>query len=210
MSPRRKLLIVGAILAAGAFAGGAYAATSDTSPKQAFLSDVAKRLRVTPQQLQSAIQGAFSDQLNAAVKADKLTPAQAKAIEQHIKQHGVPPFPFFPGRFLLGPPIFGGGLLSTAASYIGISDTQLLQQLRSGKSLAQIAKAHGKTASGLERAAVAGIRSKLDRARTSGRISSAQEQRLLGRFQTVISRLIDHAGFRERFGPRLLPPRFGP
>ena len=100
---KRKLVIALAVLAAAAFAGGAYASTRDssTNARQAFLNDVAKRLHVTPAQLNSALTGALQDQLNAAVKAGKLTQAQADKIEQRIKANGGVPFfgPLFaPGR----------------------------------------------------------------------------------------------------------------
>jgi hypothetical protein len=107
--------------------------------------------------------------------------------------------------------MMGPGFLSTAAGYIGISESQLLGQLEAGKSLAQVAAAHGKSTKGLENAMVAGLRSKLDRARASGRITSSEEQRLLSRMEIVISHLVERSGFRERFRPRLLaPPQFDP
>ena len=75
---RHKLLAGGAAAAVLALGGGAYAATqSGSNPRQAFLNDVAKRLNVSPSQLNSALKGAFTDRLNAAVKAGMLTQAQA-------------------------------------------------------------------------------------------------------------------------------------
>jgi hypothetical protein len=213
MSPRRKLLIGTAILACCAFAGGAYAATSDTNPKQAFLSDVAKRLGVSPQRLTSALEGAFIDRLNADVKAGRLTPAEAKAITERIRDHAG--FGF--GMPLLLAPRFGfrmihAGPFSAAAGYIGISDEQLLDLLAHGKSLAGVARAHGKTVSGLESALVAAARAKLDRARAAGMITSAQEQRIVSALQARISVMVNRTGFGPRFGFRpwlYAGPRFG-
>jgi AraC-like DNA-binding protein len=223
MTAKRKLLILGSILAACAFAGGAYAATSDTSPRQAFLNDVAKRLHVTPQQLRSAVDGATQDQLNAAVRAGRLTQAQANAIEKRLREGAFPPGPFF-GPRLRHRLFFGGRLLGTAANYIGVTPAQLFQQLGSGKSLAKIATAHGKSVSGLESTLLSAERTRLDRARQDGFITSAQEQRLLERVQQKISALINQAGFAPRlralaapppfFGPRVgpasVPPGFPP
>jgi len=213
---RRRLLIGGSILAACAFGGGAYAAvSSESSPSQAFLNDVANRLHVTPQQLRSAFQGAALDRVKAAVKAGRLTQAQANAIEKRIREGGPPPLPFFhrglvPGR---GPvpfrPFFVLGPLGGAAQYIGVSPEELFKQLATGKSLAQIARAHGKSVPGLESAMVAAERSRLDRARQNGLITSAREQRLLSRMQAVISALVNRAGFRPALRP-LRAPRFGP
>jgi AraC-like DNA-binding protein len=212
MSPRRKLLIGTAILACCAFAGGAYAATSDTNPKQAFLSDVAKRLGVSPQRLRSALEGAFTDRLNADVKGGRLTPAEAKAIEERIHDHAGFGFPLFLApRF--GFRMIHGGPFSGPAFYIGISEQQLLDQLTHGKSLAQVATAHGKSVSGLENALVAAARTKFDRARAAGLITSAQEQRILSGLQARIGMIVNRTGFGPRFlfRPRLgFAPRFGP
>jgi hypothetical protein len=163
-NPRRKIVVGALALAACSFGGGAYAATQDNSSStpQAFLNDVARRLGVTPQRLSSAFDGALTDQLNAAVKAGKLTQAQASAIEQRLRAHGFVPF-----GPLLGPPAFihprsfrpGGPVLGAAAKYLGITTAQLRSELRSGKTLKQIASEHGKSVAGLEQA----IRSALPR-----------------------------------------------
>jgi hypothetical protein len=99
-SLKRKLTIVATVLAAAAFAGGAFAATQTTAPnmRQAFLHDVAKRLNVTPARLNRALQSAFFDQLRTAVAAGRLTPAQANAISQRVQRTGAVPF-----RTLLAP-----------------------------------------------------------------------------------------------------------
>jgi hypothetical protein len=93
ISVKRRLAIGVSAVAAAAFSGGAYAAAQDagSNPRQAFLSDVAKRLHVTPSQLSAALKGAIVDRLNAAVAAGRLTEAQAKALERRIQQApGVP------------------------------------------------------------------------------------------------------------------------
>jgi hypothetical protein len=85
---KRNVAIGTTALATAAFAGGAYAATQDSAAnaRQAFLSDVAKRLHVTPQPLSGALIAAFLDQLHAAVAAGRLTQAQADAIKRRV--HG--------------------------------------------------------------------------------------------------------------------------
>jgi ribosomal protein S20 len=221
---KHKFLIGATALGVAAFGGGAYAATqSGSSPRQAFLNDVAKRLNVTPAQLNSAVKAAFLDRLDAAVKAGVLTQAQADRIKQRIEQSpNVPLFPGPPGPHGLlaprdlgpgrdfgpaGPPppgMFRGpgsagahGPLAAAAQYLGVSDIQLISELRSGRSLAQVAKARGKAVTGLEQAMIASARTRLDRAVATGRITKAQEQLLLSRLSARISRLVDRAGVRQ-------------
>jgi hypothetical protein len=238
---KHKFLIGATALGVAAFGGGAYAATqSGSSPRQAFLNDVAKRLNVTPAQLNSAVKAAFLDRLDAAVKAGMLTQAQANRIKQRIEQSpNVPLFPGPPeGRGLgpdhdFGPPgppgphgllaprdlgpgrdfgpagppppgMFGGpgpagahGPLAAAAQYLGVSDIQLMSELRSGRSLAQVAKARGKSVTGLEQAMIVSARTRLDRAVATGRLTKAQEQLLLSRLSARISRLVERAGVRQ-------------
>jgi hypothetical protein len=213
---KRKLVIGTITVATAAFAGGAYAATQNSSnPRQAFLNDVAKRLNVSPQQLTAAMKGAFLDQLDAAVKAGKLTQAQADAIKRHVQQGGAPPV----GPMWFGPgpgpgpgpgagpgpgPGFGhhfgghAGPMAAAASYLGITEQQLFDQLASGKSLAQIASQRGKSVSGLKAAMTASLKSRLDKLVAAKMITSAQETKALSEFTAHLDDIINHTG---RFGP---------
>ena len=217
---KRNLVIGAAALAVAAFAGGAYAATQSAGPssRQAFLNDVAKRLNVTPAQLSSALDGAYLDQLQAAVKAGRLTQAQADALEQRLKQKGAAPaLPFgglgpgrgaFPGPGRLGRGFglaAGPAAVHTAASYLGLSDPQLLQQLSSGKSLAQIATAQGKTAAGLEQAITTAAKTRLDKLVAANLITAAQEQKILSRLNSRLPTVIDQKGlpFKRELRPRL-------
>ena len=194
-----------AVLAAAAFAGGgAYAATqSNTDPRQAFLNDLAKRLNVTPAQLRDALKGALLDRLDAAVKAGVITQAQANRIERRLESGA--PVPFFLGPRRFGLRGFGlhangfgvRGTLGAAASYLGLSDAQLLSDLRSGQTLAQIAKARGKSVAGLQQAITAAIKARLDKAVAAGRITQAQENKILSRIGRGLDRPL------LRLAPRL-------
>ena len=238
---KRNLVIGGAVVVVAAFAGGAYATTQNSGPttRQAFLNDVAKRLHVSPQQLSSALNGAYLDQLQAEVKAGRLTQAQANALKQRLNQRGsataVPfglfgprprAFRAFPGaprslpgapRAFPGPGRFGGmglfagpGALPAAASYLGLTNQQLVQQLSSGKSLSQIATSKGKSVGGLEQAIAAAVKTKLDKLVAAGMITAAQEQKILSRLN---ARLADEVNakvipFRRMF-PRGLRFPYG-
>lgn len=223
---KRNLVIGAAALAVAASAGGAYAATQSAGPssRQAFLSDVAKRLHVTPAQLSSALDGAYLDQLQAAVKAGRLTQAQANALEQRLKQKGAEPALPFGGfglrhREFPGPGRLGGGFglaarpaaVDAAASYLGLSDAQLFQRLSSGKSLAQIATAQGKTASGLEQAITTAAKTRLDKLVAAKVITAAQEQKILSRLNSRLPTVVNQKGlpFKREFRPHLPFPGGG-
>ena len=98
ISAKRKLVVGAAGLAVLAGSGGAYAATQSSTPspaqdrpaarvdlaaeQKAFLDDVAKRLNVTRDQLDTAIKGAAEARIDAAVAAGKLTKEQGEAAEE--------------------------------------------------------------------------------------------------------------------------------
>ena len=191
--------IVAAIMAVSAgvaIAGGALG--SDTE-RQAFLNDAAKRLDVTPAELEAALQGAFEARIDAAVAAGKLTKEQADAMKQRSKNGGLP---LFGGRGHGG---FGGEGgdhrgghggrhgpgLATAATYLGLTEAQLRAELESGKSLADVAKAKGKSVDGLRAKLEAGVEAKLDAAVEAGRITRAQADEMLARMTERLDDMIE-------------------
>jgi len=79
------------------------------------------------------------------------------------------------------------------ASYLGLTPAELRAQLRSGKTLAQIALAQGKTVAGLEDAIYADVQAHLDRAVTNGHLSGTQEQALLAQLKAHLDDIVNHA-----------------
>src|SRR4051795_7323626 len=96
-----------------------------------------------------------------------------------------------------------GVMLRAAAQYLGIQRAELAKDVRSGQTLAQIAGAHGKSVSGLEAAMVAAVKTKLDTAVTTGRLTSAREQQVLARVQKMVGRLVNAKLARWPPGPRV-------
>jgi AraC-like DNA-binding protein len=226
-SLKRRLAVLVAVLAAVAFAGGAYAATqsSPTNIRQAFLEDVAHRLNVTPATLRAAFKGAYLDQLNAAVASGRLTKAQAAALRKWVQRTGAIPLGALRGAGFAPPvrpwivPRFAapggfmpfrraglfGGLLASA-SYLAISPMQLREQLDAGKSLAQVAAARGKSASGLTAALLARARAMVSGLVAAKVITAARGKRLLARLSARIDKLINRTGLGFfPFAPPLRP-----
>ncbi|HEX7289503.1 MAG TPA: hypothetical protein VF250_00110, partial [Conexibacter sp.] len=197
-SRRRRTIAIGAAVALAVAGGGAaYAASSDDNPRDALLRDAAQRLNVTPGELRSALEGAFGDQLDDAVRAGRLTQEQADAIKQRIARYGVPlggpggPGDHGPG---FGPGGRGGPFgvgLDAAADYLGLTETQLFRQLRNGRTLAQVAGAEGKSVDGLERALVDAAESRLDRAVADRRLTDQQRDRILRDVQEHVDELVN-------------------
>jgi hypothetical protein len=195
---KRKLAIGVAGLVVLGGAGAAYGITSGgKDEREAFLNDAAKRLDVSPDKLQSALQGAFEDRLDAAVKAGRLTQDEADAIKKKVAQGGGPPVgvPEFGDKHMFfdggpGGPIKAG--LDAAAKYLDLTDKQLIDKLESGKSLADVAGDQKKSVDGLKNAIKDAVKTQLDQAVKDKRISQDQEDKILdglsGRLDDVVNR----------------------
>jgi hypothetical protein len=89
-----------------------------------------------------------------------------------------------------------GGGLEAAATYLGISTTDLFTDIRSGKSLADIANAtSGKSASGLIDAMVAAQEQQIEAAVKSGRLTQAQAAQLTANLKTRVTAMVNGSGF---------------
>ena len=95
-----------------------------------------------------------------------------------------------------GPPVVGqekgGGLLSTAATFLGMSVSDLQTALKSGKSLADVAKAQGKNPDDHVTELVAPAKKNLDQAVSDGKITSAQETTILNHLTTMLTNLVNN------------------
>jgi hypothetical protein len=86
-----------------------------------------------------------------------------------------------------------GGLLKAAATYLGVTNAQLVTELRAGKSLAQVATAKSRSVDGLKQALLAALKQKVDAAVAAGRLPAARAQRLLERAPAHIERLVNRS-----------------
>jgi hypothetical protein len=229
-SRRKRAVAIGAAVALAVAGGGvAYAAATNSDPRDALLRDAAQRLNVTPDELRSALEGAFGDQLDAAVRDGKLTQQQADALKQRIARYGVPlggPIgPGGPGHgFGFGGPGHGpfGIGLDAAASYLGLTEAQLARQLMSGSTLAEVASAQGKSVDGLKQALVDAAKSRLDRAVADRQLTAEQRDRILRDVEDHVDDLVNgrapgpfgrHGWRHDRGmgpgGPGMPPPPMG-
>jgi len=92
--------------------------------------------------------------------------------------------------FGLGLGLFGQGAASIT-SYLGIDSSTLRSDLQNGQTLAQIAKAQGKTAGGLVSAIVAAEEKALDSAVTAGRLTAAQKQQIESRLSQTVTAIVN-------------------
>src|SRR5207302_6707839 len=134
----------GLAIAGGSAAIAAQKLSSSNDESQAVINDAANRLNVTPSALTNALKKALADRVDAAVAAGRITKAEGDEVKARIE---AGKFPFF------GPAGFGHhgffGDLDAAATYLGLSKDALRSDLESGKTLAQVAQAQGKSVDGL-------------------------------------------------------------
>jgi transposase-like protein len=213
---KRNHLIAGAVTIAALAGGtaGAVAATSgDKQAEQTVLSDAAKQLGVSAGDLRAALSKAEDAQIDAEVKAGRLTQAQADEIKQHRQADGSvlgfghgghgPGDRGGPGH---GGPGHGGPggrfVFDDAAKAIGISEETLFGELRDGKSLTAIAKAHGKTLADVKAAVQKAATARLDADLKAGRITQAERDEEVGELDEELQHLGDFGDHRFHDGPR--------
>lgn len=188
---RRSILAGGVVLIVGGAAIGVASAQQPTPtpspgttpPAQAtprpgyhaFLEALARRLGITPERLQQAITEARND--------------------VGLPQRG-PGFGF--GKHGRG--FFPGGVnFSLAAQAIGISVDQLRQELP-GKSLAQVAQAHGKNPSDVANALKNAINQRIDQTVAAGRLTTEQanqaKQQAAQRIDQLMTQVVPQGGLR--------------
>jgi hypothetical protein len=133
--------------------------------------------------------------LDEAVASGKLTAAQEETMLAELKSHvdeivNATGGPGGPGLRVAVGPAFG----DAAATYLGLTPSELRAQIEGGKTLAQVAAAQGKSVAGLEAAILAGARQELDRAVAAGKLTAAQEQEMLSRLQSHLDDIVNNAG----------------
>ena len=212
LNRKAKIVVSAAALVSAAGAGAAVAASRDSSPSsesKAVLDDAANQLGISSSKLSDALKKALGDRVDAAVAAGRITKAEADALKQRIASSD---FPLVGGLHRgFGHVVFPA--VEAAAGYIGITEAQLRTELQGGKSLAQVATAHGKSVDGLVNALVAEAKSKLDAAVSAGRLTKSQETELLSRLKDRITSRVNgvelgrphffrpESGFRHFDGP---------
>jgi hypothetical protein len=210
----RTLMLTAVALVVVIGAGTALAATGGSAPTpSSFLDSLAKHLGVSREKLDDAARAAAVDQVDAALDAGTITKEQAAELRQRIASADVPLLGLGFGREMghgLGHAhVFGGpGSLETAAEYLGLTEEALRSRLGDGETLAQIAKAEGKTVDGLKQALVADAKERLAEAVKDGRLTSAQSADLLERYTDGVDDLVngtlrpgrDHRGLGPPLG----------
>lgn len=212
MKLRRVLVVLGlaGALAVTAVAGTAIAQTptpntqTGTNYQEYFLDRLASALGTTRDKLTSAFTQARNETADQAVKDGKLTQEKADRMKA---QQGIGPFGFhgFGGDMgrgdmgrggKMGGFMGGGQSREAIAGALGITTQELDTQLRSGKTLAELAA--GKEQA-VKDAIVAAEKTRLDQAVAGGKITQDQANQRLEQLRNAdLNSLFGHRGMEGR------------
>ncbi|MDQ6695825.1 MAG: hypothetical protein M3Z46_00010 [Actinomycetota bacterium] len=185
------------------------------------IAQVAQAHGVTTQKVIDALVADGKTKIAAAVKSGKLTQAQADKVQAGLtkritelvngtfrgrREHSGFGGPGFGGPAFGGPgfgePGFGGpgrgGMghehgrpTAAVAKAIGISESDLTTALRSGKTIAQVAQAHGVTTQKVIDALVADGKTKIAAAVKSGKLTQAQADKIEAGLTQQVTKLVN-------------------
>ena len=193
-------LVAGALL--GVVVASPLLASADSSTPMATTKPSGPMDRLTA--IKNALKGLVSDGTINQSQADKVAATLDKAL---------PPGRFgrFGPRFGLGPPGLLQDKLDAAAKALGMTTAQVRAALRSGTSLAALAKQKGVAESSLVNALVTQVTNDIDQAVKDGKLSAAMATRLKTNLQARITRLVESTppaighGWRGRTPPNAPP-----
>lgn len=206
-----RLLTVGAIalgLALGVVIGPLFSATTasaqssqTTSPGASlwndFLDQLAAALNIQRSTLDSAIQTAGNKTIDNAVQQGTLTQAQGDALKARLQAGDIGALwgrgrSKGPGKQALAN--VRQAMLDAAAQKLGMTAADLIAQLRSGQTLAQIAQSKGVAEQEVINAALAAAKTQLDQAVANGSLTQAQADAIYTNLQQQGSQLFTPRG----------------
>jgi len=164
---------------------GAVDAKSQSSICSDFMKHFAVEIGKTQAQINDAFQKAIADTLADEVKSGRITQTQADAVKARLAKQTPCALPSAIGRTgkVSGLAAYMQQYLSAAATALGISQPELMTDLKGGQSLSQIAAAQKVTEADFRAKLIANLKPTLDQAVADKKLSEAQEQTLLDRLQ---------------------------
>jgi polyhydroxyalkanoate synthesis regulator phasin len=171
------LALAAALGAVGGFVA-ADALSDDDEPEQ-----VAVEANVEPDDESDSLTEALEFLVDEAVNAGRLSEEEGEQLKERLQSSdpsfvvpGLRRLPFPEGGFALP---FGEIVdLETAASYLGLSESVLRDELEDGKSLADVARDRDKSVDGLVQELVDEAEERIDEAVADGRLSEESASRL--------------------------------
>jgi polyhydroxyalkanoate synthesis regulator phasin len=213
-------LIAVALGAVGGFAA-AEALSDDDEPEA-----VAARANVEPDDESDSLTEALEFLVDEAVEAGRLTEEEGERLKERLDSSRLPfvvpgleKLPLGDRAFELFDRDFGlfGQIvdLGRAASYLGLSESELREELGAGKSLADVAAERNRSVDGLVQELVDDAEQRIDDAVDDGRLSEERAAQLKADLEDRIRDRVESerrwpglpSDFGFEFDPTLEPPR---
>ncbi|MFN0094366.1 MAG: hypothetical protein ACKVVT_06270 [Dehalococcoidia bacterium] len=208
---------IGALAIAGGSAAFALGSSPSTTPssstiltqqapseaKADHIAALAAKLGISADALTAALKSVALDKVAEKEAAGEITSEQAASMRQRIEEGAVPFGPGGPrggGHEGRGGP---GGMKAGAdvATFLGITQDQFRTELQGGKTLAQVAEAHGKSRDALKAFLSDAMKTKLAQAVTDGKLTQPEADAKLAEFSANLDARIDSVG-KMGGGPR--------
>lgn len=185
-----------------------------------FIQSFASNLGVSQGKLDFAFTAAVNATADQALKDGKITQAQADSIKNRYSQglsasNGFGGFPFGRGFGKFG--FRGNQLLTTTdiANALGMNSQDLTSALRSGKSIADVAKSQNKDLAQVKATLLADVKTKLDAEVANKTITQAQADQINQKYNSSIDNLLNNTMPHRGFGgfnrrPFVQPTPAGP
>ncbi len=179
-----------AVLALGVLAIGGAAADEDDGLVGSFLARVADKLGVGEDELKTAIDEASTEALSEAVDEGLLTEEQAERL-----QEGNFPFRGRPGHMSGHGPGHGPGhVMDAAAEALGMTQDDLMEQLRDGASLAGVAEAQGMSVDDFKADLLDQVKAQLDELVAENDLTQDQADDIFQRVEENIDDIVSGEG----------------
>jgi polyhydroxyalkanoate synthesis regulator phasin len=208
-----KALALGAaviVIAAGTFGAFRYASAQEGTPSadstpsasstptkrqqavDAFIDKVATNLNIPSDQLKAAVKDAALQTVDEQVASGKLTQEQGDKIKAAINSGKYPELRrLFEARQTIVRRV-ERGIVGSAAKAIGISPQGLASQLKSGKSIADVADEHKVPLDDVKSQITTAFQAKLDQLVKDGKISQTQEDNAMQKLQANLDKILNH------------------
>jgi polyhydroxyalkanoate synthesis regulator phasin len=161
---------------------------------------LAQKLGVSVEVLKNAQTAARNQVIDEAVTAGNLTQEQADRLKNaqpgQLRERIAPAA----GAILRGV----HNVFASAAKALGMTEQELMTEVRSGKSLAQVAQAKNVSRDQLKATILSNARTELDKAVGEGKLTSEQANTIYNGLSERIDQVIDSTGGGRRFMSRFM------
>ncbi len=179
-----------AVVGVGAQTGTPTASPTGT-PLDRLFEKVADKLGITQEQLTNAVKSSETELIDEALANGKISQERADKLKERIANSDKIILPGM-GRHGKGGRHHGpGAALDVAAGVLGIDKEELMNGLRDGQSLAEIAQAHGQNVDDFKAALLDSAHQKLNDLVSQGNLAQDKADQMFQRLSDNIDQIIN-------------------